>query len=256
MSTIKDKIYFTYNGLNSRDFGLMSIETGSGMYEEQLVADRSIIETSTRNGKPLFNRIDEKPLSFSLNLAFEKKFDEFAINEIIDWLFQDYYKPLYFEGKEDRIYYCMPEGSSSIVHNGLMEGYATLIMRCDSSRLYSSEITTEQLSYNGITPVEKEIINIGHYDISARISIDKVGDGDVSITNNGDTFMITGLKNNESIYIDSDREIIESDIINTYRYNNIVGEFEYLTLKKGLNNIVISGGACIVQIKYTNRYKA
>ena len=67
--------------------------------------------------------------------------------------------------------------------------------------------------------------------------------------------MITGLKNNESIYIDSDREIIESDIINTYRYNNIVGEFEYLKLKNALNNIVISGGACIVQIKYTNRYK-
>ena len=150
----------------------------------------------------------------------------------------------------------MPEGSSSIVHNGLMEGYVTLIMKCDSSRLYSSEITTEQLSYNGITPVKKEIVNIGHYDISARISIKKIEDGEENITKNGDTVMITGLKNNESIYIDSDREIIESDIINTYRYNNIVGEFEYLTLKKGLNNIVISDGACIVQIKYTNRYKA
>ena len=120
MSTIKDKIYFTYDNVNSRDFGLMHIETGNGMFEEQLVADRTIIETSTRNGKPLLNRIDEKPISFTMNLAFERRFDEYTIDEIVDWLFQDYYKPLYFEGKEDRIYYCPPEGSSSIVHYGLV----------------------------------------------------------------------------------------------------------------------------------------
>ena len=45
--------------------------------------------------------------------------------------------------------------------------------------------------------------------------------------------MATGLKNGESIYIDSGREIIQTDIINTYRYDNIVGDFDYLTLKKG-----------------------
>lgn len=255
MSTIKDKIYFTYDNVNSRDFGLMHIETGNGMFEEQLVADRTIIETSTRNGKPLLNRIDEKPISFTMNLAFERRFDEYTIDEIVDWLFQDYYKPLYFEGKEDRIYYCTPEGSSSIVHNGLMEGYVTITMRCDSSRVYSDEMTTTPISYDGITPEEIDIVNFGHEKTSVRISIDKIGDGDVLISNNGNTFMVTGLKNGESIYIDSGREIIQTDIINTYRYDNIVGDFDYLTLKKGTNNIVISGGACIIEFKYTYRYK-
>ena len=255
MSTIKDKIYFIYDNVNSRDFGLMHIETGNGMFEEQLVADRTIIETSTRNGKPLFNRIDEKPISFTMNLAFERRFDEYTIDEIVDWLFQDYYKPLYFEGKEDRIYYCTPEGSSSIVHNGLMEGYVTITMRCDSSRVYSDEMTTTPISYDGITPEEIDIEKKKKKKTSVRISIDKIGDGDVLISNNGNTFMVTGLKNGESIYIDSGREIIQTDIINTYRYDNIVGDFDYLTLKKGTNNIIISGGACIIEFKYTYRYK-
>lgn len=255
MSTIKDKIYFTYNGISSRTFGLMHIETGNGMYEEQFVAERSIVETSTRNGKPLFNRLEESPLSFTMNLAFEKRFNEYQIDDIVDWLFQDYYKPLYFEGKEEKIYYCMPEGSSTIVHNGLMEGYITLTMRCNSSKIYSDERVTDLITYNGATAQSLIVTNVGHYESPLKISIDKVGDGNVSISNNGKTLLITGLKNGESIFIDSGKEIIETDLINTYRYDNIVGDFDYMKLKKGENNITISGGACTVQFKYTHMYK-
>ena len=255
MSTIKDKIYFTYNNISSRDFGLMHVETGSGMYEELFVADRSIIETTNRTGKPLFNRLEEKPITFTLNLAFEGKFDVYLIDDVINWLFQDYYKPLYFEGKEDKLYYCMAEGSSSIIHNGLNEGYITLTMRCDSSRLYSDERLTDPIIYDGLNSETIEILNIGHDEVPVKISIDKVGNGDVIISNDGKNFSITGLMNGESIFIDSGREIIETDLLNTYRYDNVVGDFENLTLKRGKNNITISGGACTVQIKHVHRYK-
>jgi hypothetical protein len=40
MPTIKESLHFNYNGMSSRDFGLININTNSGMYEDMFVEER------------------------------------------------------------------------------------------------------------------------------------------------------------------------------------------------------------------------
>ena len=46
MATIKDELYLNYDGVNSKDFGLIAVELGSGLYEETLVTNRTIMKQS------------------------------------------------------------------------------------------------------------------------------------------------------------------------------------------------------------------
>lgn len=257
MATIKDKLHFNYDGKWSDEFNLIHVVLGSGMYEETLMANRSIIENKSKgNYKPFFSGIDETPLSFEMNIAFENKYTDKDLDDIIRWLFSDYYKPLYFEGREDRIFYCMPDGDSLLTHNGLNEGYITITMRCNSSNLYSPISFTPLHTIIDNSTKTIDIYNNGHYTIYPEISIEKIDDGKVTIIskNNGDAiFEIINLKNNEQIYINCEKEIIVTDsITNKYRYNDVIGE--YIKLSYGRNTFEIIGN-CKIQLRYQARYK-
>lgn len=257
MPTIKDRLHFNYDGKWSSDFDLINVVLDTGMYEESLVAGRTIIENKSRgNSKPFFSGIEETPLSFELNLAFEGKFSDRKLDEVIRWLFQDYYKPLYFDGKEDRVFYCMPDGDPIFTHNGLEEGYITVNMRCNSSNLYSPISTTPQYTVTNNGKVTIDIYNQGHYTIYPEISIEKIDDGKVTIVskNNGDAiFEILNLKGSESIYINCEKEIIESNsITNKYKYNDVIGE--YIKLEYGRNTFEVTGN-CKIQIRYQAKYR-
>lgn len=258
MATIKDKLYFNFNGISSKTFGLVHVELGNGMYDETLVANRTINETKqVNNDQPIFNGLEYEPLSFELNLAFEKGFNSTLIDDVIRWLFTDYYKPLYFEGNEEKIYYCMPEGNSSITHNGLEQGYVTITMRCKSSKLTSPlKMTQEQIvPSSGSTTVT--INNTGHETVYPEISFTKTGSiGEVVIRKNStnEIVRVKNLKVNESIYIDTFKEIIETNAIGTYRYNDVYGDFRELELTTGQNTYTITGAGKI-QFRYRLKYK-
>ena len=90
MATIKDELYLNYDGVNSKDFGLIAVELGSGLYEETLVTNRTINETKpAKRQQSIFHNITEENRTFPLNLAFEDSFDEDKINDVINWLFKD-----------------------------------------------------------------------------------------------------------------------------------------------------------------------
>jgi len=256
MSTIKDKLYFNFNGIPSDVYDLVSVTLDTDMYEESLVASRDINETETTTGKPMLNRVEESPLEFEMIIAFEKGFDDSTLDGIVRWLFVDNYKPLFFEGKENKIYYCMPVGDSSIVHTGLGQGYFTITMRCDSSRIYSPYIVTnlETVSTNKTITVTID----SHNDVYPEISIKKTGAGTVtiqSLDDNNAIFEVRDLTNGEDIYINCEKEIIETDAVGIYRYDKLVGEFpRFIYGLNGTNRMKITG-ACTIQFRYKNKYK-
>src|SRR5690606_34547459 len=181
------------------------------------------------------------------------KFDDNLIDEVIVWLFKDYYRPLYFENNPNKIYYCMPVGEASIVHNGLKEGFITVSMRCKSSRVMSPVFTTETYDFSSGTG-SLSISNEGHFEIYPELSIVKIGDGHVTITKNGEIFEVRDLTNLEEIYIDSRKELIESDIVGVYRYDNVVGDFHDLAMDLGNNTYNIQG-SCKISFRYSFKYR-
>ena len=252
MTTIQDKLRFNFDGKWSDEYNLINVVLSNGMFEETFVAEREIVETSIVGSQsPIFHRIEDNPMQFDMIIAFEDGFNEDMINEISDWLFQDYYKELFFEDKTDKIYRCIAIGESSLIHNGLNQGYFTVTMRCDSSRVYSP-VKIESFSVSDTAITTLNINNFGSDTIFPEISILKKGDGNISMDINGEIFEVRDLTNLEDIYINCEREIIETDIIGVYRYDNVIGEFPKFI--RGSNTIKIQGESDI-KIRYREKYK-
>jgi phage-related protein len=254
MPTIKDKLYFNFDGISSKTYNLLHVVLDSSMYDETLVASREIVETKVKgSNKPMLHSVDESPLQFEMTLAFERAYTDNDIDAVIRWLYKDYYRPLYFEGKESRVYMCMPVEDSNIVHNGLNEGYVTITMRCDSSNVYSPIVTTPLTTVTTTSTIT--IQNDGHYDVYPEISIKKNGVGTVvieSLDDGGNIFEVRDLTDQEDIYINCEKEIIETNLIGTYRYDKIVGEFPRLVY--GTNRLKVTG-ACTIQVRYKKKYR-
>lgn len=133
-------IHFSYDGVKSSDMGLINVQIDGGMFEETFLFSKEIneVEVAGRD-KPYFQSVTKAPLEFELTFAFEDGYDERKIREVARWLNQDYYKPFYTTSNPNRIYYCMLEGDSTLIHTGIQQGYITLNMRCDSPFSYTPE---------------------------------------------------------------------------------------------------------------------
>lgn len=251
MPTIKDKLYFNYNGVSSKDFGLKAVDLSSGLYEETFVASRNIEETKpSGRATSIFHGITEEDRSFELILAFDNGFTEDKLESIMNWIFTDYYKPLYFDNNSDRVVFAMMTGDSNIVHNGMQEGYFTVNVKTNSPYIYSN---LKSESFNQTAPLK--ITNNGHEDTYPYFKIEKIGDGDLKINVGGYNVLIANLKNGENIEIDTLREIIKTDLVGQYRYDNVrVGELGDLMLKKGEQTYSVEGDANI-SLEYREVYK-
>lgn len=151
-------VNFYYDGIYSVDMGVFNCQIDGGMFEEAFLPSREINETKVNGrSKPHFQSVGLEPLSFEMTFAFEFGYDEQRIREVARWLMQDYYKPFYTIDNPNRIFYCMAEGDSKLVHNGAKQGYITLTMRCDSPYSYTPKFTKENLRFNN-TKLTKTII--------------------------------------------------------------------------------------------------
>lgn len=141
-------IHFYYDNIYSVDMGLLNCKLDGGMFEETFLPSREIVERKVSgNDKPYFQRVDLEPISFDLTFAFEYYYDERKLREVARWLMQSYYKPFYTVSNPNRIFYCMVEGDSNLVHNGLKQGYITLTMRCDSPYSYTPQTIKENMKF-------------------------------------------------------------------------------------------------------------
>lgn len=256
--TRKDKLFFNFDGKWSSEFGLLHVNTDSGLFEETLVASRSIIETPIKGkDRPLFNEIENSPLEFELSIAFENGFTDEQLEEVVYWMVQDYYKPLYFEEREGRVYYCIVVDEPKITHTGTGQGYITLQMRCNSPFAYSPIILSQFYNFSTTNGGTIEIFNDGYGWMFPEISIEKIGAGKIvirNVSNGGEEFEIGGLVNGEDIYINTEKGIIETDMssLGIYRYDTAIGEFTRLSRGKNVLQIV---GNCRIQFRYQMKYR-
>lgn len=253
----RDSLYFNYDGKSCRDFGLMLVNLDNAMLEEQLTAPRNLIETRSRgNDDSFLHYVEEEPIEFDMVLAFVDQITDENMDAIIRWLFQDTYKPLYFENSPNKLFYCMAVGEPIITHNGLRQGYITVHMKCNSSKIKSPlQYTPLYDLTNNAGNYKITINNQGHVPIFPEISIDKVGGiGTITITKDGKIFEIRDLANGEKIYVNTEKEIIISDIPGVYRYDKIVGDFYNMRMNVGVNEYFIDG-KCKIQFRFRFKYR-
>jgi phage-related protein len=249
--------YLTLNfdGKSSSDFGIICANgSGNSLYEDLFVANKSIEEDSSPDRNiPYFKDVTLSPLDFPpLTLYWTDGFNEEGLQLIKQWLNKKTYSEFFFEEYPIRHYFGLLYADNSLSHNGLGQGFATIKIRCNSPYAYSPAITNQ----NTITiPSEGKdlmIENKGDEFIYPSIQFTKIGDGDFSIlnlTDGGNTFTLTELKDNETITIDNYNEEIDTDLPNIYRYENHNGNF--LKLPVGRNRLIIRGEC---KLKYHYRY--
>lgn len=224
-------LHFTYNGISSRDMGVVLVNEG-GLYKDIFLPKRTIQEVKINgNSRPYFKGVESSPLSFSLSIFIEGWKDRNSLRAISRWLFQDYYKPLILDFSTEMIFYAIIEGDSSLIHNGCQDGYITFNVRCDTYHAYSPLIQHD-LNVRGLT--SEEFYNEGDLLIRPQLKITKLGDGNISIKNeaNNQEFRLNDLYNNEVVLINCENEEIMSSFqtsLNRYlhdKHNDVWLDFE------------------------------
>jgi predicted phage tail component-like protein len=251
---IKESLYFTFAGRKSSDYGILNVSIASGLYEESFMASRSIKEVFIRGKEnPYFQELTKEPKSFQVTFAFQDTWNDDLINEVARWFDVEYYQPLIFSEEPEKVYYVMPVNESSVTHNGLKQGYLTLTFRCESPYSYSPMKVTPWYDFSQSTVLTLDIYNKGDKTILPEINIVKVGDGDLTITNlsnKGEISQFVSLLDGEELYVHGENEVIETSLVNTYRFDSF--NDNYLKLYYGKNTLQING-AC--KIKFQYRYK-
>lgn len=253
--SMRSSEFFIFDGQMSSTFGIININTGSGMQSEPFVADEEIQEVYIRgNDRPYFQGTTKKPLQFQVSFAFEDTWDTDKIRSVARWLTNhSYYKPLQFSYDLDRVFYCKFVDSAELIHNCLSQGYITLTARCDSP--YSYTQVYEQIvdcSNNTVNGIDFTFINNGDLNCKPLLYVEIVSGTSFSIVNNsngGETLSFAGLVANEDLTIDNENEDIETDIALTYRYSNHNGTF--LSFPRGYNYLKIFGN---VKLKFKYQF--
>lgn len=252
--TIRSSLHFTFNGRRSDEFGIMNVNMESGLQSEPFAANRSVKEQRVRGrDRGYFQEIELDKLKFSVSFAWENGWEnEDKIREAARWLLSpQYYAPMIFAEQMDRIYYCICVDSPELLHNSMRQGYIRLNFECIDAYTYTPVYEKSlDLSNNSVEGTIYTFENFGDAACKPQISIYKVGNGSIGIFNqsDGNTEMtIKNLVNGETIEIDCENRIIESDIPLTHHYNDLQGD--YLTIPVYNNRLLIKG-KCHLRFKY------
>lgn len=255
---IHSSTYFYFNNEDCRDYGIINVSKGSGLYEQEFFAERELKEITTESrDTPYYQRIMRKPLQFSTRLYFEDGFTLDDLRRVRNWLDVDFYQPMIFNEDLDRIYYVMPISTAPLSHNGSFEGYVDLQFRCDSPYSYSPIETTSwyDFSTNDVNGKDIVIYNTGDMTCFPIIEIEKVGVGNVSIynySNNNQELKFTGLASGEIVKVDCDPDIedITTSLPLTFRYDNHNDTFTSLIV--GKNDLKVFGNC---KVRLTTQFK-
>lgn len=212
---------FSYDGISSDDMGVAVVNPGTGLFKENFLAPRKIVEKSVagRNTN-YFVRVEESPLSFPLTIYIEDWERRNNLRAIARWLDQEEYKPFWFSTTPDRVMFCLVEGSPQLIHNGIKDGYITLNIRCNSPFMYSQEIKYKRTISNYY---DDWINNSGDKPIAPYLKIKKIGNGNITIKTTQENreinnFTITDLLDGELIEIDCAEENIKTNYEKNERY--------------------------------------
>jgi len=199
---------FTYDGISSEDMGVRMVNPDGGLYKENFLPTRKIIEKAVAGrNSPYPKRVAEEPLSFPMSFFIKEWGDRDNLREIVRWFDQEYYKPLWLDSNPDRIMYAMIEGSSDLLHNGCLDGHVTFNIRCNSPFMYSQPFTFKK-TIEGT--YETQISNEGDDTFRPYLKIKKIGNGNINIK----TYLEGSLVNDFQLNDLLDGEIIDVDCAN------------------------------------------
>ena len=254
---MKESLDFFYNNELSKNMGLININLEGSLYRERMYGTRELFEEMIRGrSKPYFQSIDIKPMEFTLAFAFSNDFDYEQIRRINRWLNVDFYKEFYFMDFPQYRFFAMPILDSFITHNGMNQGYMELQMRTNDAYAYSQEYLSENydLTWNSPDGTLITIENNGDVPLEIEMWIKKYGDGNITIinaTNNDDEFRIENLKDEEHLYINHEKEDIQSNVPNMFHFEDVLTD--YMKLPLGENNLRVYGN-CTIQFRYRYKY--
>ena len=251
-----ENLHFTYDGKSSKDFGVVLVNPSGGLYKEQFLPNRKIVETTVAGRyNPFLQRVDSDPLSFSLHIYMPEWEERNNLRQISRWLYQDYYKPLRFESNPDVIYYAILEGKSELTHNGLFQGYISLTVRLDSPFMYSP-IHPKEFTVNG--RVDFPIYNNGDLPMSLNIEFTKhEGDDHIYFINDDVASQDVWIENilpNEIVYYNGEIESVTSSLESQGRYLIDNHNDHWIIIEPETSNNIVFFGNYHVKLSYQYRY--
>ncbi|OXS74299.1 hypothetical protein B1B04_09235 [Lysinibacillus sp. KCTC 33748] len=192
---MKQSIQFMYDGISSEDMGVFIAWSNDGLFEENFLPNRQIIEKKIANReKPYFQRVEHEPLSFSLSFAIADWENKDTLRKLARWFFQPHYKPLVFDSNPNRVFYAMFEGDSQLFHNGLNEGYIELNIRCDSPYSYSFEQTKENIELRETNVGSNVLLDDESFSLGEKINMQNTSNGltiDTTVSTWGNVYATT-----------------------------------------------------------------
>ncbi|WP_337020178.1 phage tail domain-containing protein [Oceanobacillus massiliensis] len=251
---MRQEIHFNFNGQWSYDMGIIKASVQDGLFEDLLVASKSIVEEKIDGrDKPYFYGVEREPLSFPLPIYFKDDLTVDKVREILRWLDTDTYSPFYMIDKPERIWYAMVIDDVSAIHNGIKEGYMELTMRTSDVRTYTPFTMSELHTFGNNTGGEIiEFENNGDFDCEPIVHIKKFGNGNITIQNlskyTGD-FTFSNLNDQEQLIVDCGNKDIESDSL-ILRYDDFSDN--YLTFVRGVNRLKVIGNC---EIRFETQFK-
>lgn len=237
---------FIYNNINSSEFGLFLVQLSTGSRSEPFGTSRSILEEKIPDRKePYFYKFDYEPLEFTVTLAKTQEWDINDRLQVVRWLFQDRHKPFISVDNMGIIYNCVAIDSPQKILVGNIQRMIELTFRCDApwawTPIYNSFYDLSTISAPE-TIIMQNMSNIEKWYEPELEIIKKNGAGDVTITNLTDSasaFELTGLLNNEEIYVNNNFKQIVSNEPDRYPLNYF--NRGWLRLAYGNNNIEVDG---------------
>jgi phage-related protein len=254
---MKESLDFFYNNELSLNMGLININLEGSLYRERLFGARELLEESIRGRtKPYFQAVEQKPMEFTLAFALSNGFDYDHIRTLNRWLNVDFYKEFYFMDIPKYRFFVMPVSENFLTHNGLNQGYLELTMRTNDAYAFSEEILSEDydLSLNTIDGTIITVNNDGDVPLEVEMWIKKIGDGNLTIVNTSDNdneFRIQNLKDGEHLYLNHEKEDIQSNVPNFFHFEDVLTD--YMKLPIGENHLRVFGN-CTIQFRYRNKY--
>lgn len=244
---------FTYDGISSDEMGISLVRLNRGMYGKQYTSGKQILENfPNKSLYPYFFGVKHEPLKFKMTITCENtNMDSDKLYDLGNWLFKNEYKPIVFDDNVSVKYYCIAVNQAEFMTNGLEQGYFEVEMRCRDGFGWTNEIIQE-FDFTGITtPQTIQLTNhsnvLDYYYPEVEFELTGANTG-VSLVNNNDSareFSFAGLNALETVYVDCQKKVIISST-NLNRFDKFNKTF--LRLKKGINNIVVTG-ECVLNIR-------
>ena len=242
------------------EYDIYAVKLDSGLSQMSFLPSQEILEEYVMgNDTPYYYGSVKKPLELEVTFAKIKGYwtpeDRRSFAYILDSDVNNKYIPMrVVMENEPRVYFVKYIGGVDIFTNTVQEGYLTVHFRCDSPYWYSNYC----ISIDDFSDAESNIKifeNRGNVICLPKLTVEKVGDGSISIQNTscgGTTLVLNNLLNGEEVTIDNKFKKITSNLPEVYRYNDHNGVF--LSMPYGINYLRIIG-KCRMLWKYRLRFK-